>query len=212
MAFVTLMMLQKGAVFKVLQIVGSASKRYFSKHQLARAGQNFSDYESIQREYKPEVPEFFNFAKDVVDKWANAEMGGRQPSNPALWWVSDEGNEVKWSFAEMSLTSKKAARVLSEHCGLQKGDRVIVILPRIPEWWLLNVACIRTGTVLIPGTTQLTEKDLLYRMKASKARCIITDHVLAPTVDVVASKCPSLECKMIVSQQPREAGYTSTTC
>nr|XP_020655253.1 acyl-coenzyme A synthetase ACSM3, mitochondrial-like [Pogona vitticeps]XP_020655254.1 acyl-coenzyme A synthetase ACSM3, mitochondrial-like [Pogona vitticeps]XP_020655255.1 acyl-coenzyme A synthetase ACSM3, mitochondrial-like [Pogona vitticeps] len=204
MAFIALTTLQKGVVWKILQRLGLASTRCFSKHQLARAGQNFSDYESIHREYKPEVPEFFNFAKDVVDKWAEAEMGGRRPSNPALWWVSEEGDQVQWSFVEMALASKKAARVLSEQCGLQKGDRVILILPRIPEWWLLNVACIRTGTILIPGTTQLTEKDLLYRLKASKARCIITDHILAPTVEAVASKCPSLECKLIVSQEHRE--------
>lgn len=73
MALVTLIMLQKGVDFKVLLTLGSASTRCFSKHQLARTGQNFSVYESIQREYKPEVPVFFNFAKDVVDKWAKAE-------------------------------------------------------------------------------------------------------------------------------------------
>jgi len=31
--------------------------------------------------------------------------------------------------------------------GLKPGDRVIVILPRIPEWWLLNLACLRSGKI-----------------------------------------------------------------
>lgn len=70
---------------------------------------------------------------------------GRRPSSPALWWVSEQGTQVKWSFEELALESKKAATLLSERGGLRQGDRVVVILPRIPEWWLLNLACIRTG-------------------------------------------------------------------
>ncbi|XP_015271602.1 PREDICTED: acyl-coenzyme A synthetase ACSM3, mitochondrial-like [Gekko japonicus] len=187
-----------------LRALGRAPARVFSQCHPALAAQNFSDYESIREQYKPEVPEYFNFAKDVLDKWAEMEKEGRGPSSPALWWVGDRGEEVRWSFEELVAGSKKAANVLSEQCGLRKGDRVIVILPRIPAWWLLNVACMRTGTVLIPGTTQLTAKDILHRLQASRAKCIITDGVLAPAVDSVASKCPSLASKLIVSRDHRD--------
>ncbi|XP_061456360.1 acyl-coenzyme A synthetase ACSM3, mitochondrial-like isoform X1 [Rhineura floridana] len=204
MACITVTVLWKASAFRALRPLSLASSRSFSKRQQAPAAQNFSGYESIQEQYKPEVPEYFNFAKDVVDKWAEAEKEGRRPTSPALWWVSEQGEQVKWTFAELALVAKKAAWVLSEQCGLRKGDRVIVILPRIPEWWLLNVACMRTGTVLIPGTTQLTATDILHRIQTSKARCIITDQALAPAVDAVASKCPSLEFKLIVSRDPRE--------
>nr|XP_034986396.1 acyl-coenzyme A synthetase ACSM3, mitochondrial isoform X2 [Zootoca vivipara] len=204
MACITSMILSKTSAFRALWTLRLSSSRSFSKWQLALAAQNFSGYESIQAQYKPDVPEYFNFAKDVVDNWAEAEKEGNRPTSPALWWVNDQGDQVKWSFVELSHISKKAARVLSEQCGLQRGDRVIVILPRIPEWWLLNVACMRTGTVLIPGTTQLTAKDILHRVQTSKARCIITDQVLAPAVDSIASKCPSLEFKLIVSRSHRE--------
>ena len=42
----------------------------------------------------------------------------------------------------------RTANVLSEAGQVQSGDRVMVILPRLPEWWLLNIACLRTGTRL----------------------------------------------------------------
>lgn len=61
-----------------------------------------------------------------------------------------------------------------------------------------------SGTVLIPGTTQLTQKDILYRLQSSKAKCIITNEVLAPAVDAVASKCENLHSKLIVSQKPKD--------
>ncbi|ERE80005.1 acyl-coenzyme A synthetase ACSM3, mitochondrial [Cricetulus griseus] len=166
--------------------------------------QNFSNYESMKRDFKLEIPEYFNFAKDVLDQWSNVEKAGQRLSNPAFWWVDGNGGEVRWGFEELGYLSRKFANILTEACSLQRGDRVMLILPKIPEWWLANVACLRTGTVLIPGTTQLTQKDILYRLQSSKAKCIITDDALAPAVDTVAAKCENLSSKLIVSQHSRE--------
>ncbi|XP_078009006.1 acyl-coenzyme A synthetase ACSM3, mitochondrial isoform X3 [Phascolarctos cinereus] len=184
--------------------IPKVSVRAFHKDYRVLAPQNFSDYESVKRDFKIEVPEYFNFAKDVLDYWANMEKIGKRPSNPAFWWVNDNGEEVRWNFQELGSLSKKLANVLTKSCGLEKGDRVIVILPAIPEWWLTNVACLRTGTVLIPGSTQLTENDLLYRLQTSLAKCIITNDIFATTVDSVAQKCAILTTKLIVSEKPKE--------
>ncbi|XP_069066372.1 acyl-coenzyme A synthetase ACSM3, mitochondrial isoform X1 [Pleurodeles waltl] len=174
--------------------------RSFHKSYKACVAQNFSDYESIKQNYKSEVPEYFNFASDVLDNWTRMEKDGKKPSNPALWWIDDEGSEVKWSFEELGVFSKKVANILSDACGLKKNDRVIVILPRIPEWWLINVACIRAGIVLIPATSQLTAKDIHYRLQASKAKCIITSDTLAREVDSVVSDCHFVKTKLIVPE------------
>ncbi|KFV92456.1 hypothetical protein N326_00332, partial [Eurypyga helias] len=165
--------------------------------------QIISYYDSINR-CKKELPEYFNFASDVLDEWSQLEKAGRRPANPAFWWVNDEGEEVKWSFEELGLLSRKAANILSEACGLQRGDRVIAVLPRVPEWWQLNVACMRTGMVFIPGTPQLTAKDILYRLQASKAKCIITNDTLAPAVESVVPDCQFLKSKLIVSKGSRD--------
>ncbi|XP_009681712.1 acyl-coenzyme A synthetase ACSM3, mitochondrial isoform X2 [Struthio camelus] len=166
--------------------------------------QNFKNYEAIKQQYRPEVPEYFNFARDVLDRWTEMEKEAKRPKNPALWWVNGDGEEVRWSFEELGVLSRKVANVLSDACGLQQGDRVILILPRIPEWWLVNVACMRTGTVLIPGTQQLTAKDILHRLQKSKAKCIITDDSVAPAVESVGPECQSLKFKLLVSEGHRE--------
>ncbi|KFV56225.1 hypothetical protein N341_07608, partial [Tyto alba] len=165
--------------------------------------QIISYYDSINQ-CKKELPEYFNFASDVLDEWSRLEKGGRRPANPAFWWINDEGEEVKWSFEELGFLSRKAANILSEACGLQRGDRVIAALPRVPEWWLLNVACMRTGIVFIPGTSQLTAKDLLYRLQASKAKCIITNDKLAPAVESVMPDCQFLKSRLIVAKGSRD--------
>uniref|UniRef100_UPI00398F0385 acyl-coenzyme A synthetase ACSM3, mitochondrial-like isoform X2 n=1 Tax=Pristiophorus japonicus TaxID=55135 RepID=UPI00398F0385 len=190
---------------RALGILKTQYRIFFSNNKTCNP-QNFTDYESIKQKYKPQVPEYFNFASDVLDKWSEMEKAGSRGSNPALWWLSESGQEVNWSFQDLGVYSKKVANILSEACDLQLKDRVIVLLPRIPEWWLLNVACMRTGTVLIPGSSQLTTTDIFHRLQASKAKCIITNDSLVDAVESVASKCPSLKAKVIISHKHR-AGW-----
>ncbi|XP_053936339.1 acyl-coenzyme A synthetase ACSM5, mitochondrial isoform X2 [Cuculus canorus] len=185
------------------------SNRSFHGHGRLLAADVYSQYESIRRG-EQEIPQYFNFASDVLDKWAEMEKAGKRPSNPAFWWIDGKGEEVKWSFEELGFLSRKVANVLTEVCGLQKGDRIVVILPRIPEWWLVNVACMRAGIVLIPGISLLSPKDILYRLQASKAKCIVTNDTLAPAVDSVASECQFLQTKLMVSKGSREGWLNFT--
>ncbi|CAK6445078.1 unnamed protein product [Pipistrellus nathusii] len=163
---------------------------------------SLADCEAVNRGDRP-LPERFNFAGDVLDQWARKEETGERPARPALWWVSGQGAEVKWSFGELGILSRKAANVLAQPGGLARGDRVAVILPRVPEWWLVNVACMRTGLVFMPGTTQLTAKDILYRLRASKARGLVASEEVAPAVEAVVSECPDLKTKLLVSPRSR---------
>ena len=44
------------------------------------------------------------------------------------------------------------------------------------------------GTILIPGTTQLTARDIKERLQTSGTVCIITDDETAPLVDEVMTR------------------------
>ncbi|XP_019324303.2 acyl-coenzyme A synthetase ACSM5, mitochondrial isoform X3 [Panthera pardus] len=159
-------------------------------------------WEAISLGRQP-VPEYFNFAHDVLDMWSQLEKAGHRPPIPAFWWVNGAGAEVKWNFEQLGQQSRRAANVLRDTCSLQPGDRMMLVLPRLPEWWLVSVACIRTGAVMIPGVSQLTEKDLKYRLQASRAKSIITSDSLAPRVDTISADCPSLQTKLLVSDSSR---------
>lgn len=58
--------------------------------------------------------------------------------------------------------------------------------------------------MLIPGTTQLTQKDILYRLQASRAKCVVASEAAAPAVDAVVDACENLHSKLLVSENPRE--------
>lgn len=154
---------------------------------------NMTDYDRTYAHFRLDVPEYFNFAGNVLDKWAE------DPGKLGLWWVDDYGHEVKKTFLELCNDSRRVCNMLAAQ-GVKKGDVVIVVLPRLIEWWVINIACLRMGAVISPGTTQLTAKDIKYRFEASEAVCIINDNAIAPKVDEVVSECPTVKTRIIIGE------------
>jgi len=152
-------------------------------------GNDFS-YEEVVKNFKWDVPEYFNFSKDVIDKFA--ETGG---DRTALWFTSKEPEkELKLSFQELSVASQKAANAIAS----LEVTKAVCILPKVPDWWLFNLATIRANVILLPGTTQLQEKDIEGRLISSKADCIIADPETAWKVDQLDQTLFSLKAKIIV--------------
>jgi len=115
------------------------------------------------------APEYFNFARDVVERWAR-----ERPNASALWCVGEDGSEEKFSFEQLAKDGRRAAHFFHT-LGLQRGDRVLVILPRVPQWWIAMLGLVRLGVVPIPGTPMLTSTDLRYRIKTAEVSGVITD-------------------------------------
>ena len=160
---------------------------------------NMTDYESEYNSFKWEVPEYYNFAGEVIDKWAD------DTEKLAMLWVDDFGNETRKTFLDISLESKRLANVLIQQ-GVKQGDVVMVILPRNMEWWITFTACIRMGAVIAPGTTQLMSKDIEFRANKANAVSIITNIELAERYDRVESSCPTIKSKIVIGKP--KAGWS----
>ena len=129
---------------------------------------HMTDYEAERRSFHLEVPEYFNFATEVIDKWAS------DPNKLAMLWIGEHGEERHITFAQFAERSSRAANAFAK-TGIKKGDRVLVMLPRIPEWWESVLGLMKIGAVPIPCTTLLTPKDIQYRAGVSEAVAFITD-------------------------------------
>ena len=125
------------------------------------------DYRATCREFEWRVPARFNFGVDVVDAFAS------NPERPALIWCNAAGEQQRFSFADISRLSNQFANVLVEQ-GVGKGDRVVVMLPRIPQWQIVMTACLKLGAVAVPCIEMLTERDITYRINHSRAKAIVT--------------------------------------
>ena len=150
---------------------------------------SFDSYADFKKNYELMVPEKFNFARDVVDAWAEADEHKR-----ALVWLNDRGERREFTFKEISELSKKAANYLSS-LGLRKGDRVMTLLKRNWQYWVTAVACHRMGVVIIPASVQLATKDIVYRVNAAQIKAIIaTDDAWSQKqVEDSVPQCPSLQ-------------------
>jgi len=112
------------------------------------------------------VPATFNFAADVVDRWA-------EDGDPlALIWANAAGEERRFHFSDIARLSRRVAYTLAE-AGVGKGDRVLVVMPRIPEWQIAMVAVMRLGAIPIACIEMLTARDVAYRAKHSSAVAVI---------------------------------------
>ncbi|KAK4895587.1 hypothetical protein LTR27_006370 [Elasticomyces elasticus] len=135
-------------------------------------------------------PSSFNFATDVVDYWAN----NASKDGVAMHWISeDRKTERRLSFEHFSRQSHRLAVMLREHLSMQHGDRLLLIMPRLPEWWAIATATIRCGVVVCPATALLVDKDIEYRCNRSGATTFIGDSVSVAKLLKVKKNCPSLK-------------------
>ena len=161
---------------------------------------NMTDYEKEYAAFTWKIPERFNFAGDVVDRWAE------DPDKLAMWCVEEDGSESKRTFHDISRASRRLANVLSGE-GIQRGEVAIVLLNRHPAWWEIFTGALRMGVIIAPGTSQLTAKDLEYRINAAGAACFITDAANAPKLEQVLDRCSTLRTRLIVGES-REGWIT----
>ncbi len=152
---------------------------------------HMTDYEAERRNFRLDVPEMFNFATDVIGKWA------RDPKKLAMLWVGQDGEERRITFAQFAERSSRAANAFAE-IGIKKGDRVLVMLPRIPEWWESVLGLMKIGAIPIPCTTLLTPKDIQFRAGVAEAAALITDAEGSHKFDQVRGECPSIRVAVLV--------------
>jgi acyl-coenzyme A synthetase/AMP-(fatty) acid ligase len=151
------------------------------------------DYDIARKTFKLRVPLTYNWTGAVLDRLA------RDPARRAMLWVGPRGEERTLTFAEFSQASGKFANIL-RGLGVQRGESLFVMLPRVVEWWEVVLGSLRAGVVWLPGTTLLTSNDLEYRLNACHAVVAVTDEEQAPKFEEVRSSCPELKHLIVVGQ------------
>jgi acyl-coenzyme A synthetase/AMP-(fatty) acid ligase len=163
----------------------------------AEVSPNMTDYEETRRTFRLTVPERFNYARDVVGAWA-----AREPDRLALLAVDPTGsNPRRLTFGDLSRLSNRAANFLAAQ-GVGRGDRVFVMLPRVPEWHVLLLGCIKLGAVPMPGTSLLTGRDIAYRISRADAVAAVTDEEGAPKVEEARASCETLRTCVSLGPTP----------
>lgn len=157
---------------------------------------DFSSYEDFKDNLRLTVPDNFNFAYDVVDRWAEED-----PDREALLWTNSAGEVKRFTFADIKRESDRTAAFFAS-LGIGRGDRVMLILKRRYQFWFSIMALHKLGAVTIPATHLLTEKDIIYRCRRAHIKAIVAagEQAIIDHIDRAMPECPSV--KALISTGP----------
>ena len=128
--------------------------------------QHREDYDTAYRGFRwPQLGEF-NWALDYFDVFA------KDNRQPALWIVDENGREDKVTFARMAERSAQVANWLRA-LGVERGDRVLLLMPNEVALWESMLACMKLGAVIVPTTTLVSADDLTDRFDRGAVKHVI---------------------------------------
>lgn len=134
----------------------------------------FESYKDFKENFNIKIPDNFNFAYDIVDRYAE-----EHPHKKALVWCNDHDQERILNFKDLKEYSDRTANFFKK-CGIQKGDKVMLTLKSRFEFWFCILALHKLGAITIPATHMLKTKDIVYRIKKAGIKmvvCIAEDDV-----------------------------------
>ena len=148
-------------------------------------------YEELRSNFRWEIPEYYNIGVDVCDKWANEKY------RLALIYIDQEGKEQKVTFWELRNFSNQLANTLRAN-GIEKGDRVGILLPPRPETLFSHIAIYKLAAIAVPLLVLFGSLAIQYRLQNSDAKGIITDADNLPKVLEIRDSLPNLKVILVI--------------
>ena len=153
-----------------------------------------------------------NVAYNCVDRHVEAGYGDQV----AIHWEGEPGDTRTITYADLQREVCRAANALLE-LGVQKGDRVAIYMPMIPETAIAMLACARIGaphSVVFGG---FSSDALKGRILDADARVVITSdggyrrgsaNALKPAVDAAVAQCPNVHTVLVVRRTGQDIDWT----
>lgn len=151
-------------------------------------------YSAAVDNFEWDLPTDYNAAYDLLRKHDDT-------SRPALVEVTSGRNRT-YSFADLDDRSDRVAEGLAS-CGVERGDRVAVVLSQQVENPVVHLACWKLGAISIPLSVLFGPEALEYRLRDSDAKVAVVDVDIEETLETVADSCPTLE-HVFVAPAPGE--------
>lgn len=166
------------------------------------------DHDSYEKErdvFDWEIPDNYNIGRDLLRKHEDREQ-------IALYQSYLDGRQETYTFADLDRLSNQFANGLEE-LGIERGDRVAVVLSQKPENPLTHLACWKLGAISIPLSVLFGNQGLGYRLDHSGAKAVVVDKDIRSTLESVRADCPALEHVIEVGGKEDYNGQTfSETC
>ncbi len=138
-----------------------------------------------------------NIAHEAVDRHAQ----GPSAERVAIHWLGAEGSEQRISYRELQRMCNRLANTLTQ-LGLARGDRVFVLMPRLPQLYAAVLGGLKAGLVVCPMFSAFGPEPIATRMSLGGARVLITTAWLyRRKVQSMRAQVPSLQQVLLVNDE-----------
>jgi acetyl-CoA synthetase len=143
------------------------------------------DYDALHNAFRWETPARYNMARECCGRWAEDR------SRFALYYEDEAGTTSAWTFWDIQMQANRLSNALHA-LGVQRGDRVAIVLPQRPETGIAHIACYQMGAIALPLSHLFGPDALEYRLENSAACVAIVDDVTLPRLWQVRERLPNL--------------------
>jgi acetyl-CoA synthetase len=174
-----------------------------------------SRYDEVCAAHEWHVPERYNIASDVCDKHPREKL--------AMVHEHFDGTVRELSWGELQDMANRIANVLVAH-GVQKGDRVAMLLPPTPETAAAFIATWKVGAILLSMSVLYGDDGIRHRVTDSQAKVLITnqanagrierelvEHILILDDDLMSRGATEFTTLDTSCEDPAQLYYTSGT-
>jgi acetyl-CoA synthetase len=168
--------------------------------------EDWDSYEQLREDFEWEVPDQFNMATYVCDRWATdrrrvalfgeRESQGEPSTQPDATGVP-AGDRETYTFWQFRNITNRLANYLRER-GVERGDRVGVNAPQRPETVFAHVAAWKLGAVSVPLSTLFGPDAVEYRLDDCDAVAAVVDASNLDSVREARESLPALETVVTV--------------
>ena len=110
-----------------------------------------------------------NIAHEAIDRHATGGMQDKE----AIRWLGADGSETSLSYGTLREKTSRFANALKS-LGVGKGDRVFVLMHRVPELYIAALGTLKNGSVFCPLFSAFGPEPIRARMEIGSGKVLVT--------------------------------------
>jgi len=114
------------------------------------------------------APEHYNIVLEM-------EKHAKDPQKLAVIWENEAGLHKEITYKQLIENANKIGNTLL-NSGLKKGDKLLVMMPRLIDTYEVYIAALKTGIIIVPSSEMLRKKDLEYRITHGEINGVVSFH------------------------------------
>ena len=158
---------------------------------------------------KPDVKWFLNAKLNITENCLDRHLKDRGNKLAIIWEPNDPKERfIRWTYRELYERVNQFANVLKNH-GIQKGDRIAIYMPMIPDLAVATLACARIGAIHSVVFAGFSAHSLADRINDAQCKMVLTSDGLyrgakeipvKAVVDEALQNCPSVETVLVAER------------